>query len=161
MEHKEHCLNLGKLIAMLHNLEFALRGFLCKRNLDKEPAVDLKSVHEGDWIEINSFTNYDTLCELIGKFNRAVEDSNPNLVIDTSVVNLRDALAHGRIAGEAPSCPLTLLKFGRPKKEKLQVLAEAVMNLAWFKDNLTLVHKQLIKVVNASNSLGMKIMEWV
>ncbi len=61
MKYEEHVFNLGKLMAMLYNLEFTLRGFFCERNSDNEPAVDLKSVHEGDWVQINSFTNYDSL----------------------------------------------------------------------------------------------------
>ncbi len=93
---------------------------------------------------------------LVDKYNLVVKNSNPNFVIDTSVVVIRDALAHGRIAGQAPSFPLSLLKFGKPNKKMVQILTKAVMDLAWFKDNLTLVHEQINKVVDASNSLGMK-----
>ncbi len=162
MKYNEHILNLGELIATFHNLEFVLRAFLLERNSNTEPEVDHESIHEGEWIEVNSFTNYDTLGQLIRKFNLVVEDSFPNFVIDTSVVKTRDALAHGRIAGKSLSVlPLSLLKFGRPKKGKVQARVEVVMDLKWFKDNLSIVHEQIKKVVNASKSLGMKNIEWV
>lgn len=161
MENDEYYAKLGLLLGNLHSLEFALRAFLFKRNSDSEPVVDFKRATEGDWVEINSFTNYDSLSKLVDKFNHIVEDSNPEAVIDTSVVTIRDLLAHGRIAGQAPSYPMTLLKFGAPKDKKVQIVAEVVMDEAWFKATVNLVSEQIYKVYGASQSFGMEIMKIV
>ncbi len=96
MKYNEHVLNLGELIASFHNLEFVLRAFLLERNSNTEPEVELESIHEGEWIEINSFTNYDTLGQLIRKYNLVVEDSNSNFFIDNTPWQtiLRYTIAH-------------------------------------------------------------------
>jgi len=161
VENDEHYAKLGLLLGNLHGLEFALRAFLSKRNSDSEPVVDFKRATEGDWVEINSFTNYDSLRKLVDTFNHIVEDSNPEAVIDTSVVTIRDALAHGRIAGQAASFPMTLLKFGAPKDNKVQIITEVVMDHAWFKTTVNLLYEQISKVYGASQSFGMEIMEIV
>ena len=161
MNDDEHAANLGKLMANLHGLEFTLRAFLAKRNASNEPGVNLRSAGEGDWVAVNSFTNYDPLCRLVNKFNAIVQNPHPEALIDSSVVAVRDAIAHGRIAGEAPSFPMTLMKFGKPKNGKVQIITKVVMDHAWFKAKVNLVREQIEKVYSASRSMGMKIIEMI
>ena len=64
MELDEHFLQLGKLMANLHGLEFALRAFLHKHHEDTEPIVTQGDTTVGALVPENSFTNYDNLQKL-------------------------------------------------------------------------------------------------
>ncbi len=145
----EHIVKLGQLVNNLHALEFLLRTFLLtKQHLSGEPIPNLHSAKEGDWVPLNPFTNYDTLGELIKKFNNVIQTSHPEALIDSSVIKVRDAIAHGRVAGETPSPPMTLVKFSKKSKNgKVQITTKIIMDLAWFKANIDLVLKQIKKIV--------------
>jgi|SRR6185369_4840576 len=77
-------------------------------------------------------TSYDTLCQLVTKFNDEMKRRGAP-PLDTSVVELRDALAHGRVSAAPPEENLRLLKFSKPVKGKVQVTFNEVMTEQWFK----------------------------
>ena len=116
-----HALGLGKITGNLHSLELLLRLFLhnvdLKRYNSPPPEVNLDKIKVGDVVSENYFTNWDTLGELVEKYNNLVTtQKTPELRVDERVVNLRDALAHGRVLGQDPAPPLRLYKFGKPTK---------------------------------------------
>jgi hypothetical protein len=47
------------------------------------------------------------------KYNGLVESVSSDLCVDSQLVNLRDALAHGRVSSNVPQPPLRLLKFDK------------------------------------------------
>ena len=51
----------------------------------------------GQRVPVNSFTSYDSLGNLVRQFNAVVETFDSGLVVDETVVELRDLLAHGRV----------------------------------------------------------------
>jgi hypothetical protein len=155
MDHKKYTESLGKLVSNLHGLEFALRAFLHKLNAN-ESQVKLDSIRVGECVCENSFTNYDSLGDLIRKFNEA----SPRFCAVTDVVQLRDMLAHGRIAGKTPTVfPMQLVKFGRARNGRVQVTALILMDDEWFKTNTKLVNDQVLKVASASKDRGWDVIE--
>lgn len=129
---EEYTFGVGKLIVNLHSFEFALRAFLWNREGGSSWAF-LESLREGDTVSENAFTNYDTLGHLITKYNAFVS-SLPNLQVDPSLADLRDALAHGRVASSVPSPPLRLLKFGKPAGGNVTVTHSIVVDDAWLSE---------------------------
>ena len=156
----DYLLQLGKLVANLHSLEFALRAFLVKYNEDHEPNFDHAAILPGRHVPENSFTNYDSLGTLLKKFNKIVEQHASAYSIDFAVVVVRDMIAHGRIASKSPNLvPMELVKFGKRVSAGVPVEAMVTMDIDWLRSKVSLVHNQILKVVGASIEMGQEIVE--
>ncbi len=117
---------MGTLVVNLQSLEFALRGFLynCEIAWTNQGGPNfLEKIAEGQQLEVNAFTNYDTLAKHIDKYNDEVRPRNIDLAVDPGIARIRDALAHGRIAGLSPSPgePLRLIKYDKPVSGRVHV----------------------------------------
>ena len=129
-----YCRDLGKVIGNLHSLEMMLRLFLhnveLKRYGSPPPEVSLDKIKVGDFIQENYFVNYDSLGDLVNKYNDIITSrGSSELSVDESTIKLRDAFAHGRVLGLQPSPPFTLYKFGKPSREH-KVKVENITNLS-------------------------------
>ena len=125
--------DLGKVIGNLHSLELMLRLFLhnveLKRYGSPPPEVSLDEIKVGDFIQENYFVNYDSLGDLVNKYNDIITSrGSSELSVDETTVKLRDAFAHGRVLGSQPSPPFKLYKFGRPSR-KCRVKVQRIANL--------------------------------
>ena len=156
----EHALNLGKLTGNFHSLEFALRAFLleydevAERKAKRFPqSVTLHDLNQGDVVPDNAFTDYDTLGQLIDKYNGNPKVLSAGLTIDRSLVDIRDAIAHGRVSGLKPEPPLKLLKFGKPRNHRVRVTFSVEINKEWFSKQVSRVYEALVKVVEAKDRL--------
>src|SRR5258708_2999484 len=68
----------------------------------------------------NYITNYKPLGDIIDDFNSALSEvEKQKFMIERSVVDVRDAIAHGRVVTWTDSFPAMLWKFGRPKDGKV------------------------------------------
>ena len=142
---------LGMLVANMQSLEVALRAFLSRAEDDlenKHVVVDLDNIKAGDMVQENAFTNYDTLKELIVKYNKS--NRSDDYKIDDSLVKVRDALAHGRLsAKDFEMNPIRLLKFAKPTKTgKVRVELDNDLTKEWFKENINLFRDAIMKVKN-------------
>jgi hypothetical protein len=154
----KHTDHMGILVANLQSLEFAIRSYLYNKDIhskQQKSEFDKKiyDFKEGDEVEENAFTNYDTLGELIGKYNRVVESIDTSLCIDKErIVNVRDALAHGRIARESPSAhmPQKLIKYDKPSNGKVRVTHCFAMTKDWFGEQIRLVRENVQRIVRAN-----------
>ena len=147
---EEHTLNLGKLIVNLHSLEFSLRVFLCEAHKESFliPNIGQKSVTE------THLTNYDSLGQLIGKYNEIVTSANAQFLVDTSVVELRDAIAHGRVMSRTQNPPLRIFKFNKPNSGLVDVTYDQTMDQQWYDDSRRFVYDQNEKVRDYGKRLG-------
>jgi hypothetical protein len=149
---------MGTLIVNLQSLEFALRGFLYNCEIgwaNKSGADFLGNIEEGQQLEENAFTNYDTLAKLIEKYNSSIRSRDPSLEVDSNIVRIRDALAHGRIASDSPdpSEPNKLVKYDRPKDGYVRVTDCCTLTKEWFDQNIHLVCEDIRRIAKA-NELG-------
>jgi len=164
MTSDDHAKNLGRLMVNLQSLEFALRAVLLKHKEGSEPSGNLENLTVGDCVPVNSFTSYASLGELIEEFNKLVSQRHSACRVDPAVVDTRDALAHGRVAGKGLEGPMELLKFGRRKptgqgQAKCVPVTHAVtMDKQWFDQQITFVHDQLAKVCEASKTMGQGVL---
>lgn len=157
MKIEEHAKNLGGLILNLHSLEFLLRA--CLGRLPGAPAYGLPwgtsiyTLPVGSSAPLNDFTSYETLGQLIERYNREVTARNIGTAIDPSLVDLRDAIAHGRVSTGKEDTPLTLIKFSKPKGGFVNVTVNFVMDEAWFKMSRDRVKNALFAVHTALEKL--------
>src|SRR5258705_13415551 len=97
-----HALDLGKLIGNLHSLEFLLRAFLQKLPTARPTGVpwgfDIYSFPVGTELAESELTSFDSLAVLIDKVNTELFRQGSNDRIERSLVELGDALAHGRVS---------------------------------------------------------------
>jgi hypothetical protein len=151
---------MGNLVVNLQSLEFAIRAYLHNENARSkqqrsefgEKIYDFK---EGDEVEENTFTNYDTLGQLIDKYNKIVELTDSSLCIDKErIVSVRDALAHGRTASESPSAdaPQKLIKYDKPVNGKVRITHCDTLDESWFREKIRLVMESIKHVVQANSN---------
>lgn len=138
----DHALRLGKLLGNLQSLEVLLRIYLLKsteamptKRIPPKPYWDLKV---GDSIDEDEFSNYDSLKTLVRKYNLDVAAKEPTLAVDVRVVEVRDLLAHGRVAATAEDTKaMKILKFDKPRSGRAVVSASVLMDDGWFDSNIT------------------------
>jgi len=144
---ESHAINLGKIVGNLLSLEMGARLAIVKldERAAKQVQAQLPQVKTGDLVEINAFTNSDDLMQTLEKFNKRAP-LNCRLDIK-SIVNLRDAMAHGRMFGYGSMKHLRLLKFSR-KANAGKVSVELVQDMtdAWFMQSIQLLDSALEKV---------------
>lgn len=152
----EHSQNLGALLTNIHSLEFLLRAFLYNfKEKDEKKwtyGVDIYNYEIGTKLPENSFTNYDSLSQLIIKYN-FIAQKNSIEEIDLTLIDLRDALAHGRTSACEENKPLRLIKFSRPSNGEVEVTYNAVMTKEWFsvqKERVKNAINQVLKGLNRS-----------
>jgi hypothetical protein len=140
MTGEDHLTGMGKVTGNFHALEHVLRVFLCEANGEKleYPSSTASSVVE------THLTNRDSLRPIIDKYNDSLQPTEQQYRVDPTVVDIRDALAHGRIASSLDAFPVTLFKFGR-KDATGKILVERVdmLDETWFADKRALVLKQI------------------
>ena len=135
----EHAYSLGKLLANFQSLEFILRAFLW--NLPLAPScgvpcgTDIYSLPVGTELDECAFTNYDSLGKLIEKYNLGAGDRRlPQ--IDPTLVDIRDALAHGRVSTDSLDQPPRLLKFSCPRNGRVRITFNEQLTQSWFKHQI-------------------------
>jgi len=157
MEDEQHPLNLGKLLVNFQSLEFVLRAFLLKveNSLEKSfhQSQNLLELNEGAEVPENAFTNYDTLGQLIDKYNSHPKVKSLGLTIDRSVIDIRDAISHGRVLSLKPTPPFNLLKFDRPQNNRTKVTFNILLTREWFSEQLPRVQRAAITVAQAREKL--------
>jgi hypothetical protein len=156
----QYHLRLGQLVGNLQSLEFALRAVLYNANLPPEGgpelSIQLHQLEQGQVVPVNAMTDYRSLNQLITDYNKLVDRS---LRVDTRVVALRDALAHGRLAMPEPAADMIILKFspekevGPEKKRQVIVKYAETMTEAWFRKSIRLVLQEVTKVTKAGQFL--------
>ena len=142
---------LGKTLANLQSLEFLLRLFL-HNTQHPEPKWLEKGPTEmvvGDIVAETPLTDWSSLGVLIDRYNGAVGEQSP-LKVSRSVVDLRDALAHGRMFMPSMDEPPVLIRFEKPSGGRTRVIFRASA-AEWLYQALQDVHAETAKVQAALN----------
>jgi hypothetical protein len=147
----DHLLRLGKLVGNLQSLECLLRAYLlgiAQKGAGTIPnGTDYWNLRLQDVVPENEFTNYDSLSALIDKYNTDVRARDESLVIGLQIVEVRDLLAHGRVASRTPDlAEMAIVKFDRPSEGNVAVVACARMTDSWFDSNIKLTYELMMKV---------------
>src|ERR1700675_2294916 len=130
-----HACALGRLAGTFQSLELVTRPFFYSRRDPPHRGFrfrrSMSHLKPGDQVPENAYTSFDTLGQLISRFNRIAAKRFPTKAIDPSVVAVRDALAHGRVWSDVAGPPLHLLKFSKPMGGAARVEFAEVMSIDW------------------------------
>lgn len=131
----EHAKHLGGLVGNFHSLEFILRAFLQTlpnaRPIGVPHGTDLYTFPVGAQVPENELTSYDSLGQLIQRFNSEMQHRGLP-IMDVSLVDVRDALAHGRVSAKTITDNLRLLKFDKPANGTVRVTFNEQLTEQWF-----------------------------
>ena len=151
MDLEVHAKYLGSLIGNFHSLEFILRAFLQKlpsaRPYGLPEGTDVYAFGVGRELPENEMTSYDSLGQLIDKYNNEMRKRKEK-ELDQTLVEIRDALAHGRVSAEQPDRPLRLVKFSKPSQGRVKVTFNEIMSEEWFLAQRKRVYDALQSVYN-------------
>jgi hypothetical protein len=154
---EQHANQLGSLVANFHSLEFVLRIFLNRlpnaRSIGVPLGTNIYTLAVGTELPENDLTSYETLGELIKRYNLEVTAHKAGDPIDPSLVIVRDALAHGRVSSNEIDEPLRLLKFDKPSKGYVRITFNELMNEPWFKAQKKRVYDAIFIVHNAYKTI--------
>jgi hypothetical protein len=150
---KIYCENIGQTITQFHTLEFILRNFLFlnskNKNINEALPIDFFKLRVKDETAETEFTNYDSFGGLIEKANKILVTKGAKL-IDMSLVEVRDCLAHGRVASVGISKGKILLKFTKPKDRKAKLTHRLELSEDWFK----MINKKLFDSIKMLDCLS-------
>jgi hypothetical protein len=144
---------LGKLLANLQSLEFVIRNALYDQFARPDNALrgSLDSLAIGDEVPVNPFTDYSSLPELIHRYNDSRSSGEQR--VDPTVIELRDALAHGRISGPVGSAHFSVVKFEKPKDGTTRVAFVAELTPEWLRQQRRRVAAEIQKVLRTRKNL--------
>ena len=113
-----HALRLGKLLGNLQSIEMGARLFLNKADVHRASEIirSLPKLEKGDLVEFSPLTSGHDLRQVLERYNKLARDCR--IEIDR-IIDLRDALAHGRVFGYGSmqtANSLRILKFRRERK---------------------------------------------
>ncbi len=130
MSFEEYASLIGKVVANLQALEFLLRAFLYAKGDPPHsafpPGKAVDDLKVGDWAPENAMTCYDSLGDLIDRYNKIAPAARR---VDPTIVELRDALAHGRVSAPAPGVRLCvgLNQFRDPTRDAEKGVKQSVV----------------------------------
>jgi hypothetical protein len=148
-------LAVGKIVMNLQTFEFSLRLFLHESVGTPDRSFSFEGLAVDEMVVENALTNYDSLADLIGKTNRRLKELGISERIDSSLVGVRDSIAHGRVMALHPTGPFRLLKFSRPRAGKVQVRTAVELTKEWLAQQIERTREETIKVFRLARSLGL------
>jgi hypothetical protein len=121
---------LGRLLSNIIQLEFAVRvGLHFQEREDTRMSTEvLHTIREGDLLPENYLTNWMQLSELVDDYN-ARESARGGATIDEGIVELRHALAHGRLTASTLTSEMSLFRFSQPDRRTKRVMVERIDRL--------------------------------
>lgn len=132
---EEHARNIGGLITNLHSLELQIRCLLSLANFPEASGMPighkLADLAVGSEYTAGAFTNYDSLRQLIVAFND-LADRRSLKTLSMAIVELRDALAHGRCIADPGEPCFRLIKFSPVRNGRVKVAYNEVLDLDWY-----------------------------
>jgi hypothetical protein len=146
--------HVGAIVVNLQGIETAIRFFFFRKNGETNP-FPKPGVTETPSFP-HSLTAYRELSKWIRRFNSGLtKEELPRSQILNGVVEIRDAIAHGRLVGpEPPQLPYTLWKFGQPVNGDSPVRFSVVLTEEWLSETTAMIDRQLQQVVDCHRARG-------
>jgi hypothetical protein len=139
---EDHTQWVGAIVTNLAALETVLRRFLVEARRQNAPFP-----RPGDQDAKKSYlTSYLSLDEIIKKYRNTLRDDEAKFRVDTKVVGIRDAFAHGRMVTES-GLPFHLWKFGRASRGRVPVEFSKELTVEWLKETALMIEREKDKVL--------------
>ena len=150
-EGDKYLLYLGTLVGHYHSLEFVLRAYLQAqpeaRPVGLERGTSPYDFPVGSTLPESELTSYDSLGDLIKKVNSAFREKGLEQ-IDSNILKVRDALAHGRISSPGPSADMRLVKFGRGGSGTVKVEFNESISISWLDEKRKAVSRLIMRIAS-------------
>jgi hypothetical protein len=140
----------GGLLTNLQALETALRYFLLRRSRQ-----DPQFPKVGDTAASETYlTNYMSLGYLIDEYNKDLGDSEKKFEVAKTVVDIRDAFAHGRLLTALKQPPYRLWKFGTASDHRVPIEFCKELTSEWLREKSDMIYTEKEKVISCFNARG-------
>jgi hypothetical protein len=149
LEVMEHTQGIGGIVTNLLALETVLRYFLLKLNGEE---VQFPNVNDRE-AKITQLTRFASLSKLISEYHATLSDTEKQYAVDTSVVRIRDAFAHGRLL-TSTEIPARLWKFGPHKFGQVDVEFCEELTAEWLTNTTRMLDQQRKKVIDCFHARG-------
>jgi len=83
----------------------------------------------GQRLPLNALTSWDSLGQLINRYNQLQSDEGRTELIDPSISTVRDMFAHGRILKDRQDTNLTLVRLKKPRGGSVTVEGNELRSL--------------------------------
>ena len=124
---KDYIYSLGYFWQSFNALELHLRIYLNKKNGNNSSHVfKYTNMSIGDECDENAITDYKTFSNLCDLFNGY--QSKEQKIDFKEIIDLRDALAHGRVLGDKDG-NMVVIKYSLPKENKVTVKYKRDLNI--------------------------------
>jgi hypothetical protein len=150
VEVKDHANLVGSIVTNLQALETVLRYYSMG---PKAQEVQFPKVGEAEAIE-SGLTNWVSLGGLVKRFNNSLKPDEQKFKVDSQVVVIRDAMAHGRLLASEEKVPYHLWKFGKPNNGRVPVEFYKELTVEWLTDTRNMVDAERQKVVDCFKARG-------
>jgi hypothetical protein len=153
MNADEYNKGIGAIVMNLQALETVIRFFFFRKNSEQYPFPQSGGER---YVPSTSLTKYCQLRKWIRKFNSCLKQEElSKYSISEGIVEIRDAIAHGRLfAPDPPSLPYTLWKFGEPVNGRVEVKVCEVLTAEWLDNTSKLMAAEKDKVVECFKARG-------
>ena len=151
MDANEHCRLIGGIVTNFQALELHLRYFLLRAN--GQPLAWPKPGEQQ--VANNYLTNRKPLNVLLDEYNDGLRKGEEQFSVDREIVDVRDAIAHGRLV--TPDVfPATLLKFSKARGGHVRVDFSKLLTREWLVATSNKIDKEREKVLNLFKARGYK-----
>lgn len=148
-----HALGMGRILANLQAIESILRLTLYELGGEVGGLPEFGEKIAG----LNRVTEFSSMGELVKDYNKLAKKLDTKMEVNWEIVELRDALAHGRIWQKEGDKYLRIIKFGKQDKNgKVKVEYDAYMSPDWHVKGLRMATIEMKKIVAFSKANGMK-----
>ena len=147
---KEHAQRVGWLMGQLQSTEFMLRWWLTKHQ-GRDVVLPR---YVGDTLAETPITDYRSLGALIASYNSQLKKEEAKFRVDDAIVDVRDALAHGRILAVGGEKNLTLFRFERPENGKVRTQAITELSEDQLVTDIELAEAQFKRVLECGTARG-------
>jgi hypothetical protein len=150
VEVKDHTQLVGAIITNLQALETVLRYHSMgpKARDVQFPTVGAPDVGEND------LTNWVSLGKLVKRFNNSLKSDEQQFKVDSQIVIIRDAFAHGRLVTSEEELPFKLWKFGKPENGRVPVEFYKELTVEWLTETRDTILAQKQKVIDCFSARG-------
>jgi hypothetical protein len=146
---------IGAIVMNLQALESVIRFFFFRKNEEKNPFPKPK---KGEVVPTSSLVTHKQLRKWIRKYNSCLsKEEVTKYSISENIVEVRDALAHGRLlAPDPPELPYTLWNFGEPSNGQVEVRYCEVLTAEWLEKTKMAIYDAKEQVLACFKSRGYK-----
>jgi hypothetical protein len=152
MTAQDHIVQVGSIITNLQGLETVIRIFLARVN-NQTPRMPGPT---DEFADENFLTNFKSLGSLIDEYDGLLTKDEQKFQVDRSVLDVRDAFAHGRLLSVGDVYPATLFKFGISRDGKVPIAFREVLTVEWLNKTKLMMRDEQMKVVNCHKARGYK-----